>query len=424
MRVWVLWVVLAGCRIGFDRLPGDDVADDIADPGMTEVRVLSDAYADDPAGAPITGATVLVDRGAGIVERLQTGADGSARFVADGVAFVHAVHHGDLGWRVYTVAAPSGVIELGGRPGALAEHTMTVLLPDDGATDYQLTIPTRCGFPAPIGGAKVVLSYAAACEGQTVRALAVEHRLSEPRYLDVAALPLIAGSTVTAPGAYRTEPTVVLGLQNQGTARWRVGAQLVLRTDNDLLPRAPAYEVSLSAGAGTAALEWPFAPDSNFLDGTITSEATPAAYISRTEVLQPRPVAGDTTSVGFAAADFLVPWQRIELTQPPSLSWAPQAGGTITVVETSSDLVQWDAYLEPTATAALWPALPADLGVPTPAAFHYAQVSKLDVPGATRAQLLPTIDRRWQQWPADALLLPAGGGAFSSVLYSAGLGPP
>lgn len=60
---------------------------------------------------------------------------------------------------------------------------------------------------------------------------------------------------------------------------------------------------------------------------------------------------------------------------------------------------------------------------PVPGTFDVLSIVKLDVPGATLADLVPTIDRRWPSWPHDPLLLPPVGGAMSRMLYSRSLGP-
>jgi hypothetical protein len=59
-----------------------------------------------------------------------------------------------------------------------------------------------------------------------------------------------------------------------------------------------------------------------------------------------------------------------------------------------------------------------------PDSADVVSVVKLDVPGVSRTDLLPTIDRRWSRWPHDATLFPPAGSSLARILYSAALGPP
>src|SRR5262249_29380106 len=126
-------LALAGCgRLGFHEIAASDAPDD-ATPGATTdavtVILVSDQYLSEPAGKPVAGATVLVDRATG-TDRLTTDAAGIARFPAAGALACHVVYKSDLGWRGYTIdlslagapgateAPPGTTIELGGRPAS------------------------------------------------------------------------------------------------------------------------------------------------------------------------------------------------------------------------------------------------------------------------------------------------------------------
>src|SRR5690349_6514706 len=95
---------LAACgRFSFQA--GPDADDDTGSGETITVIVTSDEYLAEPAGQPIRGATVLIERD-GAVERTATDGAGTARFPAAGVTAYHVVYKADLGWRVYTAAAP------------------------------------------------------------------------------------------------------------------------------------------------------------------------------------------------------------------------------------------------------------------------------------------------------------------------------
>jgi len=117
-------------------------------------------------------------------------------------------------------------------------------------------------------------------------------------------------------------------------------------------------------------------------------------------------------------------FDSMTITDPSRIAWTGGAGGTITIVERIGGDFQWDWVLPASATVARLPAIPADLGVPAPQVPGDASVTKLAVPGVAGGDLVPTIDRRWQAWPHDAILLPSAGAAWTQILYTAALGPP
>lgn len=119
--------------------------------------VASDASATDPAGTPLAGATMLIER-AGGTERIATDATGSARFSAAGVTAWHVALRQGQGWRIYTmVGPPSGTIELGHRPASGPDHTMKFVVPDNGSSNFWLHLPESCAFPPKEGSATFTL---------------------------------------------------------------------------------------------------------------------------------------------------------------------------------------------------------------------------------------------------------------------------
>jgi hypothetical protein len=199
-----------------------------------------------------------------------------------------------------------------------------------------------------------------------------------------------------------------------------VGIEILARSGLDLVQMTADF-ASVTPGQPTTAIAATAAPGGNALLVQLTA-ATPIQYGSTSVRILPL----STTALPLVDAQSLIPvLGTLVLTRPPDVSWTGGGtGGTIIAVETVTGQVQWDAYLPPTATAVAFPELPADLGVPVPRSFDFASVVKLDIPGATTEDLLPTIDRTWSQWPHEPSLLPAAGSAEARILYTSALGPP
>src|SRR4029079_5595655 len=148
----------------------------------------------------------------------------------------------------------------------------------------------------------------------------------------------------------------------------------------------------------------------------------PAQYSSTSEHIAPAIITGTTS---FDASAMLPLFTALTVDQLPSLSWTGGGtGGTLVAREALAGMLQWDAYVAPSATAVTFPALPADLGIPAPLSWGLVTVTKLDVPSAIGAYLARTVDRTWGQWPNNADLLPPEGSSVARILYSAALGPP
>jgi hypothetical protein len=427
-------LALAGCgRLGFREVAASDAADGATEDAVT-VIVVSDQYLSEPAGKPIAGATVLVDRATGR-DRLMTDAAGIVRFSAAGALTCHVVYKSDLGWRGYTVdlslagapgateAPPGTTIELGGRPAANPNHNITFALPPNATADsFTVRVPQHCAFPPLSSSPSVSTAFDAACEGASVHALgfgipAVGSSAS-PLYLDAGMVTLADHATRMVTGEYHPLAVRMLSVTNLPAATDSVSAEILQRAGLDLTALMPT-PVSATSGA-TASLQLATAPGGNALSIRVFS-ATPVAYLSSSERLAPLNLATATT---FDARDVLPLVGSLAVRDAARVGWTGGEGGTIAIVERNAGGVQWDWYLPASSTAAKLPDIPADLGVPGPKPADYAQITKLAVPGATAADLVRTIDRRWPQWPHDELLLPQAGGSMARMFYSATLGPP
>ncbi len=430
MRGGLAWLIVAlvGCRLGFDerpRPPGDGApGDDGALPAATDVEliVVSDEYGSDVRGTPIPGATVLVDRGAGL-ERSVTDAAGVARFAAAGVLAAHVAVNGELGWRIYTLVAPRpGTIELGGRPAVNLGGSTTFELPDSGAATYSLRVFAHCATPPLSTAPTLSISYDLACEGRVlpVIAFAFPPKNGAPEFLAPGSVGFSSGGTIRISGTFQPMPAHTVAFTDLPGDVRSASATLLRRDGLDLLPLTPTID-SAPAIAGAATVQTHAATGGDTLSSQIENDQ-PVAYLSTSQTIAPIAIARD---MRVDARTLLSPFQSLVLTSAPDLSWTSrETRGSVLVVETITGNVQWNAYLAPSATSVAFPALPADLGIPTPTRFDVASVARIDVPGAPLADLLRTIDRTWALWPHDASLFPAAGSSVARILYAAGLGPP
>jgi phage tail protein X len=420
-------IALAGCgRLGFEDRgapPWDGPLPD--DPDHLTLVVTSDEYGGDAIGTPIPGATVLVDRGSGL-ERSVTDGQGTARFPIAGLVACHVVFKGDLGWRVYTLVAPrSGTIELGSRPQISANLRMTFPVPLDSlAGDFTVRIPEHCGSAAYYGTPPVSIDYDRACEGKPERVIAFARSPSgsgsPDRYLDGGDVMLANGSMHPVAGSYQPLDAHQVHLGNLPGGATSVTTEILARSGLELTPLEPSFNGATPQG-GAATLATPAAPGGNALR-VLAFGSPPPAYLGSSERITPVTVAA---AMEVDAQGMLPLFDALVASRPPSLAWTGGGtGGTIIAIEANAGMVQWDAYLDPSATGVMFPDIPADLAVPIPKAFDYASVVKLDVPGATTAGLARTIDRRWLLWPHDDELFPPDGSAITRILYTAALGPP
>ena len=418
---------LAGCgRLGFTEAPAPDDGGDGAAGDTVTVVVTSDQYLAEPAGRPIAGATVLVER-AGGTDRLATNAAGIARFRATGALACHVIYKGDLGWRGYTVEPPvmaaAATIELGSRPASNPSHNVTFALPGNAnAASFTVRLPARCAFPGTSSSPAVPTPFDATCEGTAVHAfgfaLPASGSGSPDLYVDAGTVTLANNATLPVTGDYQPVATRTLQVANLPAATDSVSAELVQRSGLDLTSLTPTPAGAIG-NATSATLRLGAAPGGNGVSLTAFA-VTPVQLLSTSTLIAP---LGLATSANFDAGDMLPLFGALNVGDPTRMTWTGGEGGTITIVERNAGGVQWDWYLPASATAAQLPAIPDDLGVPGSKPVDFAVVTRLAVPGARGGELLPTIDRRWSLWPYDAMLFPDAGSAEARILYSAGRGP-
>lgn len=423
-----LAVLVAGCgRVGFENvLVSGDAGDDAVPGDAIAVRVTSDQYLAEPAGKPIAGATVLVERATG-TERLTTDAAGGAMFPAAGAVACHVLYKADTGWRGYTIALPDGAagmtIELGGRPASNPNHNVTFALPPSAnAGDFTVRVAEHCASPPYSSSPSVSTSFDASCEGASVHAVGFARARvgsgASDLYLDAGMVTLTDRATLTVTGSYQPLATRTLQLSNLPAATEDVIGEVMLRSGVDLTSLTPTL-LGVTPSGGSATLRLGAAPGGNAVLINVLG-TMPVQYLNSTTRVAP--LASTTAAID--ARDLLPLFGSLVLTDPSQISWTGAAGGTITIVEGNANGVQWDWYLPPDATLARLPAIPGDLGVPSPKVPDFASVTRLDVPGLRALDLLPTIDRRWTLWPHDAVLVPAAGSSSAQILYTSALGPP
>ena len=223
-------------------------------------------------------------------------------------------------------------------------------------------------------------------------------------------------------GAFQALPRYPVTLQQPPDGTSYILPSILARTGLDLVELAPTTTgTTPQPGTDVTTIPTGAAPGGNTLS-VLIANTLPLQYSSTSQILRPVTIGNPIT---LDAGALLPMFQSLVLTQPPDVSWTGSGDrGTIIVVETITGNVQWDAYLDPSASSVAFPALPADLGITTPDHFDFASVNKLEVPGATRVDVARTIDRTWALWPHDASLFPAAGSASARILYSVGLGPP
>jgi hypothetical protein len=413
-RALVAAVALAACgRLGFQLGAGPDGGDGEGD--AIKVIVTSDEYLAEPAGQPIAGATVLIERG-GVVERMVTDDAGTALFAAAGVTAYHVVYEADLGWRVYTAAAPRpGTFELGGRPALDRGHQMTLLVPGGAAADsYAVGLPDRCATVMPSQEPTFTFNYNRACSGTAVPVIAFRLPPSTPEYFDAGLVMLANGSTHVVNGSYQTAVLRTVEVTGLPAGTEVVHADVVARSGDDVM-RVTSLSSSVATLGLSAATVNNFAARGGdalhvraFLD-------LPEPSLSSSERIEPTTIADITQ---FDAARMLPPFTQVTAESLASVSWTGGgSGGTLIAVEATASMLQWNAYTEPSATSVTFPMLPADLGVPLPPRFALVTVAKLDIPGAAAADIARTLDRTWNLWPNSAALVPPAGGGMARMLY-------
>jgi hypothetical protein len=407
---------LAACgRVAFQPAAGPE---DDESPGETiTVIVTSDEYLAEPAGQPIRGATVLIERD-GAVERTATDGAGTARFAAAGVSVYHVVYKADLGWRIYTAAAPrAGTFEYGGRSAFNLSQQMTLSIPGGAAADsFALTLPDRCATVLPSPSPSFTFDYNAVCSGEAVRVIAFRLPPSAPEYLDAGLVTLANGATRVVTGTYQTALLRTIEITDLPAGTASVFADVVVRSADDVVRLTPVSSPVTTGGMPTAAVSTFAAPGGDALHVRAFLEL-PGRSSSSSERIAPAMIAGTTQ---FDATSMLPLFTQVTADGLVSVSWTGGGtGGTVLAVEAVAGMLQWDAYTQPSATSVTFPSLPADLGVPRPASFAVVTVAKLDIPGAT-ADTARTLDRTWQLWPNSVDLVSPSGGSMTRALYLPG----
>jgi len=425
-----LALLLAGCgRVGFQEIAGHSGDLDAGGGGSSNaitVVVTSDETSTAPAGAPIAGATVVIERGTGALpERTTTDARGTVQFTAAGVAAFHIAFRSGPGWRVYTVQAPpSGTIALGGRSLTTTfSHGMKFALPDNGSSNFWLNLGASCAISPKYGSATFTLGYVPACEGKTTRVIAFTTApgTTQDRYIDVGNVTLANGAMKTVTGNYAQPTALTVQLTGLPGLVSSAHAGIYARAGLDLTALGGDYNSVATPGGGTVNVPTSAAPGGNTL-WVSTIGDLPIQYESSSDRVVPATIAAQMT---FDARTMVPLFSQLTLTAPPSVSWTGGAGqGTILALEITTGSLQWDAYLPPSASSARFPSLPGDLGVPVPASYDFASLARLDIPGATTADVARTIDQTWPSWPSDDAVFPAAGGGMARIVYSIGLGPP
>jgi hypothetical protein len=432
---YALLLALAGCRFGFSETPGVFVDGGASDSGAADATAATDSVrlilTTDSAGAqnaglPIPGATVLVDRGTGALERLTTDGTGTVSLRSDGIVAYHVLYGSmDNGWRLYTVATGAlGPITLGGN-GFQSGGTMSLNVPAVSQGDFNLNVPERCG--TQVGDTPpIAIKYTAECEGQTVRAVCfVTTDFDTWRYLDVGAIKLAAGTTATATGAYAAQPQHKVLLTGV-PANLRASAAVYFRSQLDLTSMehdSNGLLTTTTVSGTTATVTMPAAPGGNTVLASVGPPSRPGiAFGGASERYVP--VAFSAAAPFTATVDVSTmppPIVDVDLDSRTGLTWTGGTGGTITVVDLNTAKYHWTAYLPPTAQSLPFPVIPADIGFPSAESVSTFDLMKFDIPGATAAGLTPQIDQLWHRWPHDPALLPAGGAGAIRASYISGL---
>jgi hypothetical protein len=415
---YVLWVALLGCgRLGFEERDGPGGTG-----GPITAVVTSDESAAGPAGQPIRGATVLIERG-GTIERTATDDAGTVQFSSTGVTVYHVVYQTGQQWRIYTVAASlADVVELGGRAASTPDRQMMLSVPAVGGQNrVTATMPDQCGVLGDYGTSSWQFTYNAACEGKAVRMLVfrLDAGARTSGYIDAGMVTLARGSSHTVSGTYAAISTPTVQITNLPNGTTNVAATFVARVGVDLtrlsheigtaFPQGSSATVTTTAAAGGDAI-------------VITAAGPFSQYSTSSQRVVPI-VGGGPIAVD--AAQMLPLYGALTVTHLPMLSWnGVDDSGTLVAVQASSFGVEWDAYLERSAATVTLPAFPLDLPIAIPSVFDRVIVTKLGIPGADAATLARTIDRTWQAWPSHADLLPAETSSMTRIMYDSGLGPP
>lgn len=291
--------------------------------------------------------------------------------------------------------------------------------PAAGST-YQVIGPRRCisdiDHNITVNGKTIDFAYNPDCEGSSVHLslYAKDITTGVDRYIDLGALVLHADASQSVTAGYQVAPRSVLQLANLPTGTTAVQASVVARAGLDVT--TITAEAAVAPAGNAATISALVVPGGNavrvsshgFRDST---QASDSDWISP-------PTVGPTTVVDGAA--MLPLYESLAVGQPGVLQWSGRpSGGTLVIASWSDRWISWRALLDPEASEARFPSLPADLGIPAPVAPFTASVTKLDVPGLTTDELARTVTWRLSSWPYDSQLLPPEGGAMARIRFAA-----
>jgi hypothetical protein len=375
-------------------------------------------------GTPVASATVLVDRGAGALERLLTDAQGSVTLAADGLVAYHVIYGRSDAWRVYTVATgATGTVSLGGNDPATGGE-VTIVLPAGSGNSFGAHLPEHCqSIFETFGTPSVSIQYNGACDGQVVQVIGfASTNLSNMRYVDGGKVTLAPGTQSTVTGAYAALPTHSIELTNVPAGAQFVSAQVLARNDLDLTPLESSSSPTQTQVTGpTMTLTTTAAAGGNTLRVTANVGRAGRAFLSTTEQIAPVSFSAAPISASFDASTLLPAFTSFDFDTKLNLTWAGGGtSGTMIVVRLLTDSFEWDAYLPPTATALTFPVIPADIGFPQAPMVQDVRLMRIDVAGATAVGLSPAIDQIWRRWPRDGAVFPPSGNRIAEARYLSG----
>jgi hypothetical protein len=429
----VLALVSCG-RLGFNDTSSVDGGDSDAmnGSGTESVRVVVMAeYASPGTGpalppGPVESATVLVDRGAGALERLLTDAQGSVTLAADGLVAYHVVYGSSNAWRVYTVATgATGTVSLGGGGAPGAGGRVTIVLPSGSETTFHAHLPEHCqSIFEPSFTPSVSVQYNGACDGKDVPVIGFNStNLNNMRYVDGGMVKLAPGARAMVAGTFAALPTHTIELTNVPAGAQFVSAEILARNQLDLMPLEFSSSATRTRVTGsTMMLTTTAATGGNTLRVTVDTGRAGRAVASGSTQIAPVNFSAAPISASFDALSLLPPFTSLDFDPDLNVTWVGGGdSGTMIVVHVSTDSFQWDAYLPSSATKVSFPVIPADIGFPRAPRVYTVGVMRIDVPGATAVGLTPVIDQAWRQWPRDPALFPASGNRIAAASFVSGL---
>ncbi len=266
-----------------------------------------------------------------------------------------------------------------------------------------------------------MIKYRISCEGKASRVFAYAEQSTDARYIDAGGVTFANGVAHAVTGAYQALPSYTIQVSNLPAGTTSVTGDILVRSGFEIIDLSPRPD-NVTPQGDAAMLTITAAPGGNMLRIAATGAATTTTTgISAASTrIAPASIVGMTNfnaSVMLPMFDSLI----VDTPHPLSLKWVGggSAGTLITVEAVDISGLEWRAYLDPSATALEFPALPADLGLAQPSQTFDAIVTKYDIPGATAAGITQTLQRVLSA-PLDAALLPPEGS--SDGLSMTGIG--